>query len=41
MVDNDLILFLFSENVLFEEDNDLQYNQRSKIVIFLFLIMKT
>jgi hypothetical protein len=40
MVDN-VILFLFSENVLFEEDNDLQNNQRSKIVIFLFLMMKT
>jgi hypothetical protein len=41
MVDNDLILFLFSENALFEENDDLQHNQRSKIAILLSLIMKT
>jgi hypothetical protein len=42
MIDNDLVLFLFSKNALFEENNDLQHNQRSKIVaILLSLIMKT
>jgi hypothetical protein len=41
MVENDLILFLFFEDALFEEDDNLQYNQRSKIAILLFLIMKT
>jgi hypothetical protein len=41
MVDNDLILFLFSEDALFEENNDLQHNQRSKIAILLSLMMKT
>jgi hypothetical protein len=41
MVDNDLILFLFSKDALFEEDDDLQHNQRSKIAILLSLMRKT